>query len=85
MEAIKDAKSKDWCTAQQKIKQAEVEIGKAHKIQTTLIQQEAGGERQIVTLLLVHAQDHLMNAITVKDLAVEFIDLYKRIYSSGGV
>ncbi|MFS8514414.1 MAG: PTS lactose/cellobiose transporter subunit IIA, partial [Planifilum fulgidum] len=32
----------------------------------------------------VHAQDHLMNAITVKDLAVELIDLYKRISTSGG-
>lgn len=28
-------------------------------------------------LLLVHAQDHLMNAITFKDLAKEIVDLYK--------
>ena len=29
---------------------------------------------------MVHAQDHLMNAITVKDMAEEFIDLYEKIY-----
>lgn len=84
MEAVLEAKKKDWHTARQKIKQAETEIRKAHQIQTAWIQQEAGGERQPVTLFMVHAQDHLMNAITVKDLAIELIDLYKRISTLGG-
>lgn len=84
MEAIHDAKKRDWQAARRKIRQAEDEIRKAHRIQTAWIQQEAGGERKNVTLLLIHAQDHLMNAITVKDLAVELIDLYKRISTSGG-
>ena len=84
MEAVHDAKSGNWQAARQKIGQAEAEIRKAHRIQTAWIQQEAGGERKEVTLLLVHAQDHLMNAITVKDLAVELIDLYKRMSSAGG-
>jgi len=26
---------------------------------------------------MVHAQDHLMNAITLKDLASEFVDMYE--------
>lgn len=85
MEAISYAKSGDISTSKQKIEQSAAEITKAHHVQTTLIQQEAGGERQQVTLLLVHAQDHLMNAITVKDLAVEFVDLYEKVYVSGGV
>jgi len=84
MEAIQDAKKRDWQAAQQKIRQAEDEIRKAHQVQTTWIQQEAAGDRKRVTLFMVHAQDHLMNAITVKDLAVELIDLYKRISTSGG-
>ncbi len=28
---------------------------------------------------MVHAQDHLMNAITVKELASEFVELYKKM------
>jgi cellobiose PTS system EIIA component len=28
---------------------------------------------------MVHAQDHLMNAITVIDMAREFVDLYEKI------
>ncbi|HCW36206.1 MAG TPA: PTS cellobiose transporter subunit IIA, partial [Staphylococcus sp.] len=34
-----------------------------------------------LNLLLIHSQDHLMNAITVKDLANEMIDLYKEMKS----
>jgi cellobiose PTS system EIIA component len=26
---------------------------------------------------MIHAQDHLMNAITMKDLAAEMVDLYE--------
>lgn len=31
-----------------------------------------------MTLLMVHAQDHLMSAITVRDLAREIVELYRR-------
>lgn len=35
----------------------------AHKIQTALISQDEGCGKIKVNLILVHAQDHLMNAI----------------------
>jgi PTS system cellobiose-specific IIA component len=37
------------------------------------------GGQPVVTLLMVHAQDHLMTAITVKDLAAEFVELYEAL------
>lgn len=83
MEAISYAKDGDIPTARNKIEQAAAEIEKAHHIQTALIQQEAGGREQPITLLLVHAQDHLMNAMTVKDLAEAFIDLYENMHCPG--
>lgn len=49
-------------------KTAAEELSKAHHYQTELIQNEAGGEKTEMTLLMVHAQDHLMNAMTVKDM-----------------
>ncbi len=51
----------------------------AHHSQTALLSQEARGEKVEVSMLLIHAQDHLMNAITFRDLAVEMIELYERI------
>lgn len=41
----------------------------AHKIQTALISQDEGCGKIKVNLILVHAQDHLMNAMLCRDLA----------------
>ncbi len=79
MEAIMKSKEGDISEAKRLISKANEELGNAHKIQTELIQDEAGGKSVEVTLLMVHAQDHLMNAITIRDLSREFVDLYERI------
>lgn len=79
MEAIGEAKEGKFEKAKKKIKAASEKLNLAHQVQTSLIQSEAGGEKQEASLLLIHAQDHLMNAILLKDLATEFIDLYKKI------
>ena len=49
-----------------------------------VIQNEAGGEKTDMTLLMVHAQDHLMNAMTVKDLAAELVEIYEKVSLQGG-
>ncbi|MFX3628995.1 MAG: PTS lactose/cellobiose transporter subunit IIA [Ectobacillus sp.] len=79
MEAINLAKAGEFEEAVQKLDEANEEITKAHRSQTQLIQGEARGETVEIRLLLIHAQDHLMNAITVIDLAKEIIELYKKI------
>lgn len=79
MEAISLAKNKDIGGAKEKLKDAKAEVSEAHKTQTDLIQKESRGEETNLTLLLIHAQDHFMNALTVNDLAGEFIDLYEKI------
>ncbi|EDN9305468.1 PTS lactose/cellobiose transporter subunit IIA [Listeria monocytogenes] len=77
MLAIEAAKKGDFDVADEQIKNAEAALLEAHHSQTSLIQSEARGEKAEVSLLLVHAQDHLMNAITFKDLAKEIVDLYR--------
>ncbi|MCM8712006.1 PTS lactose/cellobiose transporter subunit IIA [Clostridium sp. SYSU_GA19001] len=77
MQAIKAAKKGDMNLAKQKINEANESLCKAHEIQTNLIQNEAAGNHVQVTLLMVHAQDHLMNAITIRDLVQEMIDMYE--------
>ncbi|GIO24115.1 lichenan-specific phosphotransferase enzyme IIA component [Oceanobacillus sp. J11TS1] len=84
MEAMKHAKASEFELAEQKIEEANEEMSKAHRYQTDLIQGEIRGEEVELRLLLIHAQDHLMNAITVIDLAQEVIELHKKINLSKG-
>ncbi|OIJ16638.1 PTS lactose/cellobiose transporter subunit IIA [Anaerobacillus alkalilacustris] len=85
MEALAAAKQGEFVEAREKLKQAGQELNEAHHIQTSLIQGEIRGEKTEISLLMIHAQDHLMNAITVKDLAAEIIDLNELVKSNGGV
>lgn len=77
MRAITAAKQADFSEADQLIKQANQALNEGHKLQTELIEAEEKGQLTEVTLLMVHAQDHIMNASTLKDLAVETIYLHK--------
>ncbi|ERK28425.1 MULTISPECIES: PTS lactose/cellobiose transporter subunit IIA [Clostridium] len=79
MQAIKQAKAGSIDEAKKSLKSCSESLEKAHNMQTGLIQEEAAGNAQEVTLLMVHAQDHFMNAMTVRDLAQEFIDMYESI------
>lgn len=73
------AKEFDFEGARAKIAEADQEFLLAHKEQTSLLQKEASGERTEFSVILIHAQDHLMTAMTVKDLANEMIEMYERI------
>jgi PTS system cellobiose-specific IIA component len=78
-EAIAEAKSGNIDKARDLLAECETEITQAHQIQTNLIQAEARGEETELSLLMVHAQDHLMTSLLMKDLCREFIDLYEKI------
>lgn len=77
MKAMYAAKAGNFEEAQELLKASNESILQAHNMQTQLLTKEASGERSEVSLLMVHAQDHLMNAMTVKDLATEIVDIYK--------
>ncbi|WP_425446435.1 PTS lactose/cellobiose transporter subunit IIA [Dethiothermospora halolimnae] len=79
MEAIQHAKKGEIDKLKNSIESGEEDLKLAHKEQTKLIQNEADGGKVETSLLLIHAQDHLMNAITIKDLAMEIVELYKKI------
>ena len=51
----------------------------AHGIQTTLIGMDEGCGKLQINLITVHAQDHLMNAMVIQDLAGDMIELYRRL------
>lgn len=80
MEAMQTAKKGNIDDAKKLIEKAEDEISKAHNVQTSLLQNEAGGDKTEVTLLMVHAQDHFMTSMTFKYMAVEIIELHEQLH-----
>ena len=79
MNSIRLAKKGKIEEAKENLKLSEEDLNLAHEIQTKLIQGEAAGKKTELSLLMVHAQDHLMNAITVKDLANEIIEIHEKL------
>ena len=55
------------------------EADEAHDSQTEMLQKEAAGEKVDFSILFVHAQDHLMTAITEKNLIEQIMELRKII------
>ena len=78
LEALRYAREGNGDEAEKSMAKAKSELVEAHHIQTELLQAEAGGQKQDVNLLLIHAQDHLMTAILAKDLIEEMILMYKK-------
>ena len=78
-EALAAARTGDFAAAAARLAKAEEEIGVAHRAQADTIQREAAGDKQEVSLLAVHAQDHLMTAIAEKNLISHMIDMEKTI------
>ena len=79
MDAIYAAKTGNFDEAEEQLEASEEALVKAHESQTDLLTKEASGDSVELSLLMVHGQDHLMNAITFKDLATEMIDVYRTI------
>lgn len=79
MQAIQRAKSGAQDEAAQLMAQADEALRQAHEVQTQLIGLDEGVGKVPVHLIMVHAQDHLMNAMLLKELAVEFIDIYRHL------
>ncbi len=79
MEAMYKARDGEFEEARRKVTEANAELRLAHHSQTSLIQSEAGGQQYKINILLVHAQDHLMNTLTTRDLVEEIIYLHEKI------
>lgn len=75
-EGIQAAKKGELKEAQEKIEYAEQALVQAHKVQTEMLTKEASGDKVELSLLMVHAQDHLMTSIMFVDIAKELIELH---------
>ncbi len=81
MIAMQQARKGEWSQVDVALAASDEAIKAAHKIQTALISADEGIGKIPVTLILVHAQDHLMTAMLCRDLADELVLLRKELHS----
>ena len=62
------------------LKEADENLNLAHNSQTQILAQEAAGEDLDLGFIFIHGQDHLMTTLLLKELIVDFIELYKNQY-----
>ncbi len=79
VEALQAAKQGNFEEAEALIKQGDTDFVEAHHVHAELIQKFAGGEDPGANILLIHAEDQVMSAEVLKIMALEFIELYKKL------
>ena len=79
VEALQAAKNGNFEEAEAMIKQGDTDFVEAHHVHAELIQKFAGGEDPGANILLIHAEDQVMSAEVLKIMALEFIELYKKL------
>ena len=77
--ALKQAKQGDFETAKTLMEQSHAALHEAHRVQTQLIESDEGQGKIKVSLVLVHAQDHLMTAMLARELITELIELHEKM------
>ena len=75
--ALKQAKQGDFAKAM--MDQSRIALNEAHLVQTKLIEGDAGEGKMKVSLVLVHAQDHLMTSMLARELITELIELHEKL------
>ncbi|HAS6349711.1 PTS lactose/cellobiose transporter subunit IIA [Vibrio sp. IRLE0018] len=78
-EALRQSREQNFSVAEEKLQQAKECLNKAHLVQTQLIEEDQGEGKVPMTLVMVHAQDHLMTTILAQELASEMVALHKQL------
>lgn len=79
IQAIAEARGGNYEQAKTLIAEGDKMQNMAHEPHAKLVQREAAGDPVSMTLLLTHAEDQMANSEVFRQLAVELIDLYRRV------
>ncbi|KHF29278.1 Oligo-beta-mannoside-specific phosphotransferase enzyme IIA component [Anoxybacillus sp. BCO1] len=77
IEAVRQYREGKAEDAERLLDEAEHDLSEAHHIHFHMIQKEAAGQRTEFSLLMMHAEDHLMSTMAMKELVKELIVLFK--------
>lgn len=78
-EALRLSREQAFKQATDKLAQAKECLNRAHLTQTRLIEADQGEGKVPMTLVMVHAQDHLMTTILAHELATEMVALQQQL------
>ena len=77
IEALRDVRNGNYEEGKLKLDEASQFLIKGHHAHADLIQKEASGEKVEFSLIVMHAEDQMMAAETIKSLVEEMIEMYK--------
>lgn len=78
MEALNEAEQGNFDIADKLVEEANESLVQAHKSQTAMLAAEASGEEVELGFIMVHAQDHLMTTMLLKDTIKHLFNIYKK-------
>lgn len=78
-EAMDFMKEEKFEEAEAKLAEADEELTLAHKSQADMLHEFGQGTKIEIQIIMVHAQDHLMTTMTLKEVAEEMKCIYKRL------
>lgn len=79
MEAIEAARKGDFEKAESLLKKSSESLLKAHEVHTDLLVYEAREGKMEISMILVHASNHFSIAENTRELAEQFIHIYKEV------
>lgn len=78
-QALSEVEDEQIDEAKKLADEADKVLNKAHNAQTKLIQAEINGEEVDGGLLMIHAQDHLMTAVTEHQMITRMIPIFEKL------
>ncbi len=79
VEAMRFARDNDFAKAEQLISEGDELYAAAHGFHHDLVQKEASGMQLPFSMMIIHAEDQLLNTETIKIMAEEIIMLRKQM------
>lgn len=77
IEALRAVRTGNYAKGNEMLEEASKFLTEGHHAHAALIQKEAAGEKTEFSLMLMHAEDQMMSAETIKTLVEEMIEMYK--------
>lgn len=80
-EAVEEARKGNFELAHKKMEEGEKLLNEGHKAQMNLLASEANGQDMELSVILIHAQDHLMTTIMYQRIAKQLIGILEEVRS----
>ncbi|GMA69011.1 PTS cellobiose transporter subunit IIA [Leuconostoc litchii] len=78
-QAFDEMRKRNFIKSNEDLKISNDELLLAHKAQSQLLKDYASGNKIDMEVILVHAQDHLMTTMTLREMAIEMQHLYEEV------